>query len=232
MLTDNDLIHIFLVFEGSSCFSLFRVVKMSAQAQVPSPPTISLRAKLAKFLRRQHTIWASKDVKSEQKGTVATSAVLAEAIHRASAFLLRDDGQLDLYWVKTDTTLEAVKSVEAGYWRAFAGRGPRREQDEQMEIHGCPPEVMKEINRTNDQNLIATHLYGWSDLWNLCTGHDLLWLACAFLSGTLCILQPILVVGESSKIARLFQEHSLAAIFRENIPGQIQKLPWRHFHPD
>ena len=63
---------------------------------------------------------------------------------------------------------------------------------------------MEQIDETNDRNLIAAYLYGFLDLWCLIGRHFLILIVCGFLSLMLCIIQPTLLVGESSKMARIF----------------------------
>lgn len=55
-------------------------------------------------------------------------------------------------------------------------------------------------------------------IWSLCSSHHHLWLACAYLSGTLCLLNPVLIVGESIKVARILQEDYLVSVY-ERVPS-------------
>lgn len=117
--------------------------------------------------------------------------------------------------------LEALKHVEVDYWTDKAGPGPKHEQEELVAIHGVPRDVMETIRKTNDHELIATYIYPFIDFWNLVEHHILIWIACIFFSGTLCIVQPILVACESSKITRLFNDNYMFRIYRAGLTIQV-----------
>ena len=60
--------------------------------------------------------------------------------------------------------------------------------------------VMNEIRTTNNHLLISHYLYAFIDFWCLVERHHLIWLACIFFYGYLYLLNPLIIVGESSKL--------------------------------
>lgn len=113
--------------------------------------------------------------------------------------------------------MEASKDPKCGYWRGQAGPAPRFEQNEMEDVLDVPLAVMDTIRATNNHSLISHYLYPWIDFWCFILRHWLIWLACIFFYGYLCILQPVLIVAESSKLCRILTELDPRTIFRADI---------------
>ena len=171
------------------------------QVQAPSPATHLLRKKVEKFMRASYEIWS--DLPRSRRGVLATPAVLDEVIHCATAFHSNSSGTVDLIWAKKEIPAEALQDADVGYWRGRAGPGPGLEQYEMERARRIPSAVMEDIRSTNDKNLIAHFLYAFTDFWALVLGHFLIWLGCLFYYGYFCIVNPSIIVGESSKLYRI-----------------------------
>ncbi|KAK9895051.1 hypothetical protein P389DRAFT_197120 [Cystobasidium minutum MCA 4210] len=188
----------------------------------PSSTTLALRKRVETFIDAQYKIWKSQ--KTKDVGTIATPDVLEAVKKTSTAFHCNESGGVDLLWLKKDMPREALKHAEVDYWTGRAGPGPKHEQEALVEIHGCPRNVMDIIRQTNDHELIAHFIYPFLDFWNLVEYHILIWIACVFFSGTICIIQPILMVCESSKIYRLFHDEYFIRIYVENITRELFQL--------
>lgn len=118
--------------------------------------------------------------------------------------------------------MEALDKPEVAYWSSFAGPGPRHEQKEQIRIHGVPADAMKKINESpTNVDLLAHYLFPWFDFWNSRLCHVLIWIACIIHPGSIGILQPTLIIIESTKMTRLFLDEMLVSVF---VTGITQAL--------
>ena len=182
----------------------------------PTKATQDMRAQADSFLRHQPPVWQS--FSEREVGRVATAAVVDEVLGCAKAFHTNKAGTVDLVWLKKDMPLEALKDASVGYWRGRAGPAAQGEQFELEQIRDVPAAVNSTIRITNNSDLIAHFYYAYVDFWIFILIHLLIWLACIFFYGYLCILQPIIIVGESSKLYRIFTELSAPSIFKKDIP--------------
>lgn len=180
-----------------------------------SPTTLALQKKLANFIDAQYQVW--KKLPANKIGQLATPEVLEVVKRESTAFHCNSAGEIDLMWLKKDMPLEALKYPEVAYWSNKAGPGPKHEQEEFVFVHGCDEKVMTTINSSKDHSLIAQFIYPFIDFWNLVEYHILIWIACVFCSGTLCITKPTLIVCESSKLVRIFLENYLVRVYQENL---------------
>lgn len=181
----------------------------------PTQATLALRTKVETFIDAQYKIW--KQQPHDKIGQLATPEVLEVVKKTSTAFHCDESGGIPLLWVKKDMPREALKYPEVDYWTNQAGPGPKQEQEEVVIMHGVPAEAMETIRRSNDHFLIAHFIYPFIDFWNLVEWHILIWIACIFFSGTLCITKPVLIVSESNKILRLFLDNYFFRIYRENL---------------
>lgn len=180
-----------------------------------SPVTQALRKKVEHFLRRTLVIW--KEQPPQDTGLIATPAVVDEVVHCATAFHANEQDTVDLVVAKKDIPMEAIKDPEVGYWLGTAGPAPRLEQREIAIIRDIPQLVMDEIAQNNNHDLIAHFLYAFINFWCIVLKHWIIWLACIFWYGYLCILKPTIIVGESSKLYNILRLLPPRAIFREDL---------------
>lgn len=192
------------------------IIKVDVKA--PSETTLSLRKKVDKFIRASYVIW--KALPSSQTRLVATPEVLDEVIQNATAFHATEQGIVNMVWIKKDMPMEGLKYREVGYWRDGAGPAARTEQYELQHCRAIPEPIMDYIRRSQDHNLISHYLYAFIDFWLLILLHLLTWLACLFWYGYLCILCPILIIGESSKLLNLLLRLPPRLLFREDLLEQ------------
>lgn len=113
--------------------------------------------------------------------------------------------------------LEALLDHETAYWTSRAGPASQHEQLELVDVHDVPQEAMDLIRSSKDQNLIAHYLFPFINFWNLCEYHILIIIACIIFSGSICIIQPTLLVVESSKITRVLFDDFLVRVFVQGI---------------
>lgn len=179
----------------------------------PSAETLSRREAVARFLWKSFSIW--EELPSSETGQIATQAVQQDTITCATAFNVGRHGGPDVICLKKDITREGISRDEVGYWRADAGPAPRWEQRILVRIGRLTQNIMNYIQETYDFEYMAFYLYAWIDLWCIVTKHWILWIACVFLCGYLCLVRPIVIVGESSKLYRLFLEWFPDQIFGE-----------------
>lgn len=180
-----------------------------------SASTLSRRKAAAKFLRRTRMIW--KEMPAKETGVIVSRAIVDEVVHCATAFHVGKHGGPNLFWLKKDIPKEAALNAKVGYWRRNAGPAARQEQKEMSRIMQIPEHVVDYINDNNDQAYIAHFLYAYINLWCIVTKHWIIWLVCIFLCGFLCIIRPIILVGESSKLYRIFAERIPSEVFLDNI---------------
>ena len=180
-----------------------------------TPETKHVRTRTSNFLQKAMSVYESCN--RAETGELVTPAVFREVVHCATPFHTNKAGTVDVAELKKDVPIEASKDEECGYWQAKAGPAPRFEQNEMEDVLDVPPAVMNTIRATNDHNLIAHYLYAFIDFWSFILRHWLIWLACIFCYGYLCILQPVLIVAESSKLCRILTELDPRAIFRPDI---------------
>lgn len=186
-----------------------------------------MRKKVDNFLRRSYTIWKEQPI--DDTGLVATPDVLDEVVHTATSFHANDQGTVDLVWVKKDMPLEALKDADVGYWRAAAGPGPRLEQLEMRLIREIPGPVMEDPLNNNNHDLIAHFLYAFIDFWCIVLKHWIIWLACVFWYGYLCLIQPTIIVGESSKLFNLIRHLTPQILFNPELNEDDLCIPQRTF---
>lgn len=188
---------------------------LSARIQLPNARTLSLRDKVARFFQASYKVWLS--LPKKETGLLATPAVLEEVIHVATAFHTSAEGNVDVVWVKKDMPREALIYEEVGYWRGEAGPGPRLEQIEMQLVRKIPQQIMDCIKNTNNHDMISQYLYCFVDFWCIILRHYLTWLACIFFYGYLCLLQPLIIVGESSKLLNLVLRLTPRILFRDEL---------------
>lgn len=180
-----------------------------------SSVTASLRKKVNDFIRRTYAIW--KEQAAAETGLIASAEVVDEVVHCATAFHANEQGTVDMVEVKKDIPVDAINNTDVGYWRAAANLGSRHEQREMVLAGDVPQAVMDEIAQTNSHDLIAHYLYAFINFWPLILEHDNIWLACSFWYGYLCIVQPTIIVGESSKLFNIIRDVSPIKLFRPNL---------------
>lgn len=181
----------------------------------PTPQTLQIREKAANFIRGSYRIW--KAIPESQRGLLATEVVCEEVIHTATAFHANEQGKVNIVFVKKDMPREALKLVEVGYWLRAAGPAPQHEQWELQTFRNIPSQVVDEIRRNNNHDLIAHYYYAFVDFWILVLLHLLIWLAALFFYGYLMIVNPTIIVGESSKLYRLLTDLSPDRLFKPNL---------------
>lgn len=191
---------------------------LKVDIRVASETTLELRKKVSKFVKASYKIW--KELPEEDTELVATPEVLEEVIHAATAFHCNEQGGVDLIWLKKDMPREALKYPEAAYWKGTAGPAAQTEQLEMRNVRLIPQPVMDYIRRTNDHDFIAHYLYAFIDFWCIVLRHWIIWLGCIFFYGFLCIVQPTIIVGESSKLWNLVVNLRPVDVFRPDIPPE------------
>ncbi|KAL7008113.1 hypothetical protein EMMF5_002295 [Cystobasidiomycetes sp. EMM_F5] len=189
--------------------------ELEVQVKAPSAATLALRARVDTFIKASYEIWRRRP--EYETGVIATAAALDEVIHSASAFHCNSTGTVDMVWIKKDMPREALLDADVGYWLAQAGPAAQHEQLELRKARFIPQQVVDDIRKTNNMNLISHYYYAFIDFWCIVCTHLLIWLACIFFWGILCIIRPNLVIAESSKIYRIFMEYTPEVIFKKDI---------------
>ena len=167
-----------------------------------SAPTQQLLAKVGTFIEAQLKAW--REAFAAGTELVATDEVFEEVYKSATAFHCNAAGRVDTVWLKKDMPREALKHAEVGYWLESAGPAPQYEQLEVKRARDIPSSVLDNIRETNDHLLIAGWIYAFIDFWCIVLRHYLIIIACIFFFGYLCLLEPTLIIVESSKLTNLF----------------------------